>query len=114
VTQLAAESTKLLTKYVPFLIFSIILTYFMFVSLSLIKKTDLKNIVQKTLIVGIKKAHYILAVYFVNVFIFSISIFLLYYFIEKNLFVLLLSLILMIFSFVFGRIFMVKVIEKLD
>jgi hypothetical protein len=27
---------------------------------------------------------------------------------------LLLSLILMIFSFVFGRIFMVKVIEKLD
>jgi len=89
----AAESSKLLTKYVPFLVFSIILSYFMFVSISLLHNTELKDIVQKTLMV--------------------VSIILFYYFIEKNLFILLLSILLIVFSFVFGRIFMVKVVERL-
>ena len=102
------------TKYVPFLIFSIVLAYFMFISLALIIKTELKNIVQATLKIGIKKIHYILSVYFVNIFLFGASIILLYYLLEKNLFVLLLSLILMIFSFVFGRILMISVVEKID
>jgi len=113
-TGIAAESSKLLAKYVPFLIFSIILAYFMFVSLALLHNTESKNIVQKTLVVGIKKFHYVLAVYFINILLFGMSISLLYYFIEKNLFILLLSILLMIFSFVFGRIFMVKVVEKLS
>ena len=86
----------------------------MFISIALLYKIKSKNVVQKTLLIGIKKAHYVLAVYFINIFLFTISIFLLYYFIEKNLFILLLSIILMIFSFVFGRIFMVNVVEKLD
>ena len=109
----AAESSKLLTKYVPFLVFSIILSYFMFVSISLLHNTELKDIVQKTLMVGIKKGHYILAVYFIDIFLFAVSIILFYYFIEKNLFILLLSILLIVFSFVFGRIFMVKVVERL-
>lgn len=109
----AAESSKLLTKYVPFLVFSIILAYFMFVSISLLHNTELKDIVQKTLKVGIKKGHYILAVYFIGIFLFAVSIILFYYFLEKNLFILLLSMLLIVFSFIFGRIFMVKVVEKL-
>lgn len=109
-----ATVSGLTTKYIPFLIFSIILAYFMFISLSLIHKIELKRIFKKTLSVGIKKMHYILAVYFVNVLLFAVSIFLLYYFIEKNFFILLLSITLMIFSFVFGRIFMANVVEKLD
>lgn len=113
-TEFTAESIKLSTKYVPLFIFSIALTYFMFVSLSLTNKTELKNIVQKTLRIGIKKIHYILAVYFINILLFGISVFLLYYFIERNLFILLSSIILMFFSFVFGRVFVVKVVEKLD
>ena len=113
-SELASVTSQLLTKYVPFLIFLIILLYFMFISIALLYKIKSKNVVQKTLLIGIKKAHYVLAVYFINIFLFTISIFLLYYFIEKNLFILLLSIILMIFSFVFGRIFMVNVVEKLD
>src|SRR3989338_6600182 len=109
----AAESSKLLTKYVPFLVFSIILSYFMFVSISLLHNTELKDIVQKTLMVGIKKGHYILAVYFIDIFLFAVSIILFYYFIEKNLFILLLSILLLVFIFVFVRIFMVKVVERL-
>ncbi len=113
VVQLATPS-QLLIKYVPFFIFSVILAYFMFVSLSLSHYTELKNIVQKTLSIGIRKMRYILAAYFINIFLFIMPIILLYYFIEKNLFILILSLMLMIFSFVFGRIFMVSVVEKLE
>lgn len=113
-TQIAFESAKIFTKYIPYLILSLILAYFMFVSLSLLQKTELKNIVQKTLVIGIKKIHYILSVYFINIFLFVASIYLFYSFIEKNLFILFMSIILMLFSFVFGRIFMVKVVEKLD
>lgn len=112
-TELAMEGQNFLIKYIVFLIFSIILIYFMFISLSLLHNTNLSNIVQKTLIIGVKKVHYILTAYFINIFLFSISIFLLYYFLEKSLFVLFFSLVLIIFSFVFGRIFMVNVVEKL-
>lgn len=113
-TELAAESSKFLVKYVVFAIFSLTLAYFMFISLSLANKTGLKNIVQRTLAIGIKKAHYVLAVYFIDISLLGIPIVLSYYFIEKNLFVLLMSLILTIFSFVFGRIFMINVAEKLE
>lgn len=112
-TEVAAEGIRLLTKYVPFFIFSIILSYFMFVSLSL-HNTELKSIMRKTLSIGIKKIHYILAIYFINTFLLAISMFLLYYFIEKNLFIASLSMALMLFSFVFGRIFMVNVVGKLE
>lgn len=112
-TELAMEGQNFLIKYIVFLIFSIILIYFMFISLSLLHNTNLSNIVQKTLIIGVKKVHYILTAYFINIFLFSISIFLLYYFLEKSLFVLFFLLVLIIFSFVFGRIFMVNVVEKL-
>ena len=113
-TQVASEGARLLAKFTPFLLFSIILVYFMFVSLSLLHNTELKYIVQKTLSIGIKKIHYVLAAYFISLFLFVISIFLLYSFIEENLFVLSLSIILIVLSFVFGRIFTIKVIEKLD
>lgn len=113
-TEAALESSRLLIKYVPFLIISMILAYFMFVSLALLHKTGLKDVVQKTLSIGIRKAHYILAVYFINIFLFVISTFLLYYFIEKSFFILILSIVMIIFSFVFGRIFMVNVVEKLE
>lgn len=112
--ELGADAAKLFAKYVPFLIVSPILLYFMFVSVSLLHRTELKNIVQKTLTLGIKKAHYILAVYLINIFLFGFSAFLLLHFIEENLFFLLLSLMLMVFSFVFGRIFMINVADKLD
>lgn len=113
-TGVAFESTKLLTKYVPFLIFSVILLYFMYISISLAKGTELKDIVQKTLKIGIKKIHYILAIYFINIFLFVVSISLFYIFLEKNFFILLLSIALAMFSLIFGRIFVVNFVEKLE
>lgn len=113
-TELAAESAKLFTKYAPFLIFSIILSYFMFVSLALSGKHELKNIVQRTLSTGIRKMHYISAVYLIDIVLFAIPIVLLYYFLEQSLFIVTLSLVLVIFSFVFGRILMVNVVDKLE
>ncbi len=108
------ESSKILARYLPFLIFSIVLVYFMFISIALLHKVELSNMVQKTLSIGIKKAHYTLSVYFINIFLFSASATLLFYSIENNLFILFLSIILLIFSFVFGRVFMINVVEKLS
>ena len=116
-TGIAIEGINLFTKYTPLLIFSIILVYFMFISLSLVHKVELKNIVRETLRIGIKKIHYILLVYFINVLLISMPIISLIYFFEKNSFgnspAILASFIIFIFSFIFGRIFMVKVVEKL-
>jgi len=86
----------------------------MFISISLVHKVELKNIVQKTLSIGIKKIHYILAAYFLNILFFGISSFFYVYFIERNLFIMSLGMIFAILSFVFGRIFMIKVVDKIS
>jgi len=112
--ELAAEGIGLFKKYIPFLILSPILIYFMFISISLVHKVELKNIVQKTLSIGIKKIHYILAAYFLNILFFGISSFFYVYFIERNLFIMSLGMIFAILSFVFGRIFMIKVVDKIS
>lgn len=109
----AAEGAKIFMKYVPFLIFSMALAYFMFISISLSQNTPLKNIMQKTLSIGVRKCHYVLAAYAINISLFMMSSFLLYSSIEANFFVLILSLMLLVFSFVFGRMFLVGVVEKL-
>lgn len=106
-------STGLLYTYAPFLIFSLALVYFMFISISIIHKTGLKNVVQKTLIIGLKKMHYILAVYLINIFLFGASIFLLAYYAETNIYLTFLAIIIAVLSFVFGRSFLFNVADKL-
>ena len=112
--ELAEQNFKLLIKYAVFLFFSVIMAYFMLISIALLGKIRLKEIVQKTLVVGIKKIHYVLPVFFINIMLLIASSALLFYFIEKNLLGLLLSIALLVFSFVFGRIFAIRVIEKLS
>ena len=111
-TESLSVAAFLLTKYMPFLLISMALFYFMFVSLSLVHNTELKEIIQRTLFVGIRKAHYISAVYIIDFILFIAPSILLFYFIE-NTFVLLLSIIIFTSSFVFGRILLVNVVEKL-
>ena len=110
----AEQVSNLFTKYVPFFIFSIILAYFMFILFSLCNETNLLNIVQKTLSIGIKKIHYIIGAYSIDILFFVLSIILFSYFLDRNLFLLLASIMLMIFSFVFGRIFLINVVEKVE
>ena len=106
--------SELMTKFLPFLIFSLILLYFMFISLSLSHNINLRNIFQETLRIGIKKIHYVVGVYFINLIFFLLPLTLLAYFIERNAVILFLSLILIIFSFIFGKIFMINVVQKLE
>ena len=107
------QASMLFVKIIVFLIFSTALLYFMFISLASINHTELNNIVQKTLIIGVRKVHYILALYFINLSFFALSAVSLIYFLEKNLFFLFLSMILVVFSFVFGRAFMINVTKHL-
>lgn len=113
-TNAANEISQLFTKYIPFFIFSMILAYFMFIAFSLLNETKLSEIVQNTLKIGIKKIHYVLGAYLVNILLFAISIILFGFFLEKSLLILLIAIILLVFSFVFGRIFLINVVEKLQ
>ena len=113
-TEAASQGTGIFIKYVPFLIITPLLIYFMFISLSLSNKISLGKIVEKTLLIGVKKIHYILSAHAINIVLFVIPIILLYNFLEENLLVLLLSVILLIFSFVFGRIFLANVVDRLE
>ena len=113
-TEAAAQGTKIIGKYLLFLLVSIVLFYFMFISLSLLAKVDIKNIVQKTLTIGVRKIHYMATVYLINIILLVLSIFMFIYFIEINFFIVLMAMILFVFSFVFGRIFISNVVEKLD
>ncbi|MBI2654963.1 hypothetical protein HYX06_00880 [Candidatus Woesearchaeota archaeon] len=108
------QGSKIFIKYAPFLVFSVILAYFMFISLALPHKGEIKQVVQKTLAVGIRKAHYILAVYSINLLLAVLFIFLMAYFIDRNFFIVILSIISFIFSFVFARIFIASVVKNLE
>ena len=110
----AAEASNVFSKFVPFLIFSMILIYFMFISLSLSFKLDLKNIVQRTLSIGIRKIHYVLLVYLINIILFLLSLALFYYSLDSSLIFLFFSVLLFTFSFVFGKIFVMNSVNRLD
>ncbi len=109
----AEESSKIFSKYIPLLVFSIALFYFMLVSLSLPQDTEFKNIVQQTLSIGIRKWHYLMAAYAVNLSLLSLSAFLFYYSIDKNLFLLFLSPIILVCSMMFGRVFLVSLVKRI-
>ena len=110
----AAMSSGFALKYLIFFIASIILFYFMYISLSLARNNELKNIIPKTLSIGIRKIHYIFAVYFINLILIILSMTLITYFMETNFAVVLLAILLFMFSFIFGRIFMLNVVNKLE
>ena len=113
-TEAAYNSVALFGKYLTFFFISIILFYFMFISLSLINKTELTDIVQKTLSIGLRKIHYMLSVYFINIFFISAPLFLLIYFNETGFLIPAFALILIVFGFLFSRIFILNVVEKLN
>ena len=113
-TEAALNMTMVLGKYLLFFLASIILLYFMLISISLADKIELRDIVQKTLGIGIKKIHYMLAVYFINIFLILISLILLFYFSETNFLIVFLAIILFVFSFLLGRIFILNLVKKLE
>lgn len=111
------QGPRIFIKYVPFLVFSAILAYFMFISIALASNNANKELVQKTLSIGIKKAHYVIAAYVINALFFFISISLMAYFIKDkstNFFIVILSLVLFVLSFVFGRVFVISIVNKLE
>jgi hypothetical protein len=112
--QASSGIAQIASKYLLFLVFAIILAYFMIVSLALPSSIKLKELAEKTLIIGIRKAHYILAAFFINILFFALLGLLFAYFAEKNIIIMFLSIFLILLNFVFSRIFIINVIRKLS
>lgn len=113
-SQIVLQTSMLLTKYILFVVISLALLYFMFISLSIAHKTELKNIAQKTLVAGIRKVHYVLSVYTINLFLLALSIIIFFMFFERSILVLFISTIMIIFNIVFGRFLLIKTLDKMD
>jgi len=89
------------------------LAYFMYLAFSLLYKIK-KNIFRKLFDVGIKKTHIILLTYLINLVIILILFLLVTLLIEANLILITLVILLSILAFVWSKIFLVIVVEKLS
>ena len=97
-----------------YLVPALIVSYFMFISFALISKLKFNDILKKTLKLGAKKANIMILVYLINLVV-MISLTLLVYTLKNvNLALLSLGLILWVSSFVWTRIFLVSVVDKLS
>ena len=112
-SEAAFDISKLLKKYLFFSLFSAAFLYFGFISYSLDYK-GFGNLIQKTLTLGIKKFHYFIAAYFIIIFAMFFLMSGIIYFVDMNFFIATLFLLLLVFSFVFGRMLMINVVEKLE
>lgn len=81
----------------------IILTYFYFISISLTINSKFKDIPKKTLIIG-KKITSTFPIYFISIIYISIFLWLIVVFIERNLAVLNLMILLLVMSICYSRI----------
>lgn len=110
----SSAASGLLLKYSIFFIFSVVLLYFMYISLSLAKSTELKDIIPKTLKIGVRKIHYVVSVYLINSMLLILPIFLMAYFIDSYFAISIVGILFLMFSTIFGRIFMISVVKKLE
>ena len=113
-SEAAFQGSKILVKYASFLLFSMTLMYFVFISLSLAWKYGYGEIMIKSLNIGIKKAHYIVSAYILVFILMILSLYLVFYLIDINFFASTIALILFVFSFVFGRMLVFNVVNRLD
>jgi len=113
-SEAAFQGSKILVKYASFLLFSIIIMYFVFISLSLAWKYGLNEIMIKSLQIGIKKANYIISAYILVFILIILSLYLVFYLIDINFFASTIALISFIFSFVFGRMLVFNIVNRLD
>ncbi len=100
-------------NFVPLLLITCISIYFMYITFSLLNKIEFKNIIKNLIKIGIKKAHVVLSAYFIIILIISILSLLLFYLIEQNLFLLSISLVSLVLTLIWSRIFLILVVEKL-
>jgi len=91
-----------------------VLLYFMYLAFPLLNKVQFKNILKNLFNLGIKKAHIVLLADLLTILIISVFSFLLFYLAEQNIFLVFVSTILLTLSFVWSRIFLALVVDKLN
>lgn len=93
-------------------ILSLVLLYLIFILYILILKIKTKNLLETAFRLVIKKGHIILGVYLLNILIKLILILSFIFLIEFNLFLVTLIGILLVLSFVWSKLFLIKTVKK--
>ena len=99
-------------SFLPLLLL-IVIFYFAFVSFALAGKYSLKDTAKKTVVIGTKKAHIIIAAYLIDALVVAFFSFLLFLSVDLHIVILITAMLLFIASIVFSRMFLVLVVDKL-
>lgn len=105
------ENTKMSDFFIVIIIF-LILQYFFYIFVSKIDKNSV-NQFKQSFIIGLKKAHWILLSYFINIVLTLSSFLLAFYFAELNIIFGILTTILFIFIFCLKRLVFINVVDNL-
>ena len=100
--------------FIPLLLLTAILLYFIYISIPLINSFKLKELPKKAFFIGTKRVFIVLISYLITLISIALSLFLVFYFLELSGLLLFISLILMIFVFVFNKVYFSIVIKKLS
>jgi len=95
------------------LVLIVIPFYFIFISYALASKLKLKDLAKQTFLIGIKKAHYILLVYFINIVILCLLGLIMYLLLERTILLLTIAMILFILCYTWTRLFLAVVVESI-
>jgi|TARA_Y100000310_G_scaffold341477_1_gene440737 hypothetical protein len=99
-------------NFIPLLIIAVIAIYFVYIAIPILDKIKIKNLIKKTLLIGTKRFFAVLASYLIILISIVLLSLLLFYSIEKNLFLALVSLVLLILAFAWSKVFISIVITK--
>ncbi|MEA2037305.1 MAG: hypothetical protein U9O94_07370 [Nanoarchaeota archaeon] len=102
-----------LLPLITIILLSILLSYSLFISYSLIGRRKLKEILKLTFKISIFKFHYVILVYIINLAIIFLLTYLISLTIELNIILLSALAVLLVFSFIFARLFLIIIINKL-
>ncbi len=89
------------------------LLYLLYLSYALIQKRKIKEILKITLSSAVKKFSKVIIIYLINILVIALSAFLVYLTIEAHMIFLSVTIILLILSFVFTRLFLIISVNSL-
>jgi len=104
-------------NFIPLLIVAIIAIYFIYIVIPLLNKfkiEEFKTLVKKTFRIGTRNFISIIVSYLIIIILIILSLVLISYLVEINLFLLFIGLILMLLIFAWSKIYFVIVVKKLS
>ncbi len=101
-------------NFIPLLLIATVAIYFIYISIPLLGKIKPRSLAKSSFSIGTKKFIPVIISYLVILVLITASLFLIFYFVEMNLFLLLIAVLLSVSVFAWAKIYFSAVIKKLS